>query len=141
MPLLALRAAAPIAAVLALTAAPITASAAPPAPQASLATAAFTRTPSERCPATGRLTFRALTVPWWDTLTLRAKPSTASPAVTDVAGYWHVRSLTRGTTWSKVSFDGTTGWIRTADLSRTRHTYRCTPGAWVSHPQSPAEGA
>lgn len=77
MPLLALRAAATIAAVLALTA-PITASAAPPAPQAPLATAAFTRTPSERCPATGRLTFRALTVPWWDTVTLRAKPSTAS---------------------------------------------------------------
>lgn len=34
-----------------------------------------------------------------------------------------------------------TAQIRTADLSRTRHTYRCTPGAWVSHPQSPAEGA
>lgn len=97
--------------------------------------------PGERCPSSGRLTFRALTVPWWDNVELRAKPSARAKVLTSVPGYWHVRSHARGKTWSKVSFDGHLGWMRTAELSTHRQTYRCTPGSWVSNPQGPAEGA
>lgn len=136
----ALRAGATAAALLALTAAPLTASAATSTTSTS-SPATATYDPSERCPAAGRLTFRALSVPWWDTVTIRAGASAASPAVSDVPGYWHVRSLARGKAWSKVSFNGSTGWVRTAGLSRSKLVFRCTPGTWVSNPQGPAAGA
>lgn len=134
----ALRAGGTAAALLALTATPLTASA---ATSTTLTPVTATYAPGERCPAAGRLTFRALSVPWWDTVTIRADASPASPAVSDVPGYWHVRSLARGKAWSKVSFNGSTGWVRTADLSRSKLVFRCTPGTWVSNPQGPAAGA
>lgn len=138
MPFAALRAGATAAILIALTAAPITAASAAPV-TSSPTTATFD--PSERCPATGRLTFRALSVPWWDMVPIRAAATSSSPILEHVAGHWYVRSLARGAAWSKVSFNGTTGWVRTADLSSSRITFRCTPGKWVSNPQGPAEGA